>query len=167
MPAAVLPAQYPYTNLEKFDGTGGHPDLRNRVRNDINLIEAAELANTPLPATVRTDPRREWASACQLADGYLAVVFALPLQAWPDLLTEIVNRIAGWHLSVIYGLATDGTDSPEYLRYKDAIKSLEHIAAGKLKPPGFQDANAGSPVANLGDLIVPEIVTDTSRGWGR
>ena len=162
--AAVPAAAYPYTSAEQFDGTGGHPDLRRRAKNDLTAILIAEANSTPIPASVITDPRREWAAACDLADAHLSIRFKFPLLAWPHMLTDLVNRIAGWHLAEIYGLAQAGIDNPEYLRYREAIKTLEQIRDRKLNPPGFQDSTQTVPDANP-DGSTPRVQSLEQRGW--
>lgn len=100
-------------------------------------------------------------SASDLADSYLGARYTLPLVAWGDDLRRAVCQIAAY--DVIAGNRgfnpEQGADVSLRLRYEDAIKWLERVAAGSLVPVAVIDS---SPTTDEGSAFV---ITDAKRGW--
>ena len=74
-------------------------------------------------------------AASRLADSYLRARYALPLSSWDEALTRAVAIIAAYDLMAVRGYdPARGADEVLRLRYEDAIRWLERVAAGVLSP---------------------------------
>jgi phage gp36-like protein len=74
-------------------------------------------------------------AASRLADSYLRARYALPLTAWDEALTRAVAAIAAYDLMAVRGYdPARGADEVLRLRYEDAIRWLERVAAGEVTP---------------------------------
>ncbi len=125
----------------------------------------AELDQLALPPDVArdvTDADKTAAleAASRLADSYLAAAgYAVPLTSWGDDLKGVVCAIAAFDLAVSVGLAPEGGETSNlYLKRRDALRWLERLARGEVRPVGVDPA----PDAGAGEAFV---VTDPKRGW--
>jgi phage gp36-like protein len=74
-------------------------------------------------------------AASRLADSYLRARYALPLSSWDESLTRAVAAIAAYDLMAVRGYdPARGADEVLRLRYEDAIRWLERVAAGGVSP---------------------------------
>jgi phage gp36-like protein len=74
-------------------------------------------------------------AASRLADSYLRARYVLPLTAWDEALTRAVAAIAAYDLMAVRGYdPARGADEVLRLRYEDAIRWLERVAAGAVSP---------------------------------
>ncbi len=93
------------------------------------------------------------ASASNLADGYLATRFTLPIVTPSADLVEAVCKIAAYNILAIRGYNPElGADEVLRARHKDAIAWMEGVAAGRITPP-LVDSTPGG-VAALGGPFV-------------
>lgn len=83
-------------------------------------------------------------------DGYLAVLYQLPMELVPPLIVRIACDVARFRLW------KDGASESVRQAYEDAVAALRGIAAGKirlpvagLEPAAFAGASPGSRVAYL------------------
>jgi phage gp36-like protein len=98
-------------------------------------------------------------------DGYLGKQFALPLIAFGDDIRECCAVITAWRVLRVRGLkpGENPEDNALYLDYKEKIRWLEQIAAGKVTPvvtpspttPGTGSSTPGGP----------SVMSNYSRGW--
>lgn len=99
-------------------------------------------------------------AASQIADGYLRSAYVLPLSAYGADLTRHVVAIAVYDLLTRRGFDVDaGTDEHVRLRYQDAIRWLEQIAGGRIKPFSIVDS---TPATREGRARVS---SGEGRGW--
>jgi phage gp36-like protein len=83
-------------------------------------------------------------------DSKLATVYKTPFEPVPTMIRNITRDIAAYLADLTFREFRDyGSElNPVYLRYKDAIKQLDEIAAGKIvipgNPPPDDGAQAGS-----------------------
>lgn len=98
-------------------------------------------------------------AASKVADGYLGSAFVLPITAHGEDLTRAVVAIAVYDLMTRRGYNPDGTDSNIRLRYEDAIRWLDRVAAGRLTPADIVDS---TPEVFEGGSFV---VSKAKRGW--
>jgi phage gp36-like protein len=125
-----------------------------------SLTDLTQLG-LPTAALTEIDDATRTASleaASSLADGYLAVVYALPLSSYGSDLTRAVVSIAVYDLMVRRGYSADGADEEIRRRYEDAIRWLEKVAAGLISPDIIDD----TPDQAEGGSFV---VTMAKRGW--
>ncbi len=98
-------------------------------------------------------------AASSLAGSYLSAQFTLPLLSWGDDLRRCVCMIAAYDL--IGGNRgfnpEQGADVTLRLRYEDAIKWLERVAAGTIVPTGIVDSDA--------DTDGPLMESEAPLGW--
>lgn len=83
-------------------------------------------------------------AASALAGGYLAKQYSLPLQGWGDDLRRAVCMIAAYDvIGANRGFNPEqGGDVTLRMRYEDAIRWLERVAAGDIEPIGVIDNTA-------------------------
>jgi phage gp36-like protein len=90
-------------------------------------------------------------------------VFTVPLASWGDDLRRCVVHIASWDLMCRRGFDPENpADQAVRLRYMDAIKWLERVAAGTVTPtdlPEDDDEDEGSVFEDHAAASDPE------RGW--
>lgn len=101
-------------------------------------------------------------AASDEAAGYLASAFTLPMVAWDRDLRMHGANMAVYTLIRPRGYDPDsGQDTLIRDGYDRALKWLDRIAAGKLRPPGMIDSTP--------EITEPEVwvVSQASRGWGR
>ena len=104
------------------------------------------------------------AAASRLADSYLAARFTLPLIAWQQDLTRAVVAIATYDLMSQRGFSpAPGSDENIRLRYEDAIRWLEKIAAGLVTPQVTDSSSGATP--GLSSTGGGDVETSTSRGY--
>lgn len=117
-------------------------------------------------------------SACSTADSYLdspTSKFTLPLIApFPESLKDAVCRITAYNLPSVQGYNPEGQSENLRLRYEDAIRWLEGIAAGRITPVGVTDSSStGNGASGVPYVVSPQydcggnFVADTPkpRGW--
>jgi phage gp36-like protein len=98
-------------------------------------------------------------TATDKADGYLNSSYTLPITAWGEDLRAEVASIATALSFCHRGFDPTGPDKIVLDREALALKWLDRIADGKLKPPGIVDSTVDD--FEGGSFIV----SDTSRGW--
>jgi phage gp36-like protein len=81
-------------------------------------------------------------------DGYLAGRYSLPLQPVPRVLIGVACDIARYRLCGAEVNVTEDIRS----RYKDAVRFLEHVAAGRISLGGMPGGGA-APVAGPAVLV--------------
>jgi len=95
------------------------------------------------------------AEATAEIEGYLTARYALPLASVPRLVVGICCDIARYRLSGASVLETDPTRN----RYRDAVRLLEQIGAGKvslgLSPAGQPAPTAGGAMVRPGQRSFP------------
>lgn len=74
-------------------------------------------------------------------DGYLGGRYTLPLSPVPRILAGYACDIARYRLVGAEAMETE----PIRLRYRDAIKFLEQVAAGKITLGGMPDGSVATP----------------------
>jgi phage gp36-like protein len=81
-------------------------------------------------------------AASSLAGGYLAKQFTLPLASWGDDLRRVVCMVAAYDIiGANRGFNPEnGSDITLRVRYEDAIRWLERVAAGDIVPIDIIDA---------------------------
>jgi phage gp36-like protein len=84
-------------------------------------------------------------------DGYLAARYALPVADVPPLLADLAQAIA------IYKLHRTATDPKIEEDYKQALKTLEQIATGKVRLPidGVEPSGSGDTGVRITDRERP------------
>lgn len=125
-------------------------------------IDLASFALSPAflsPISV-TDQTTSLGAASDIADGYLAQHFTLPLIApYPIDLKIRVCEIAAYYLAARRGYSADAVaDVSIKDRYDNAIKWLEKIARGEITPK-FSDSSQGAIVGGA------FVTTSTQRGY--
>lgn len=124
------------------------------------------LRDSALPSSITPTQREQAiAAASAVADGYLGARFRLPLASWGVDLTQAVCKIAAFDL-----LATQVGFNPEsganailVDRKNDAMRWLEHIAAGKITPAGVVDSTPSA--APGGPAAAARAFSQSMRGW--
>jgi phage gp36-like protein len=91
-------------------------------------------------------------------DGYVAVVYSLPLETTPPLLTRIACDIARFRLY------KDHAGDQVRDAYTDAVDTLTRIAAGKVKLPVPAPAEAPAKTVSAKPLSRIGVFTDTELG---
>ena len=99
--------------------------------------------------------------ASDLADGYLARQLTLPLSEWGDDLRRHVCAIAAYDLMTQRGYNPEGGDSNLRLRYEDAVRWLERVASGTVRPAVTDSTPTSSTAMPSG----PVVRTSSKRGW--
>ena len=116
----------------------------------------AELVTYGLPSAaltgISTDKQdAALEAASREADGYLNSVFMLPLTAYGNDLKQHVCNMAAFMLMKGRGFAPESADADMLVMGRtQAIKWLEGVAAGKIKPYGITDSGSGG--INTDDL---------------
>lgn len=106
-------------------------------RADLHALGLPEAVLASIP-DVEQEAALEAASA--LADSYLRARYDLPLASWGRGLTRAVALIAAYDLMSRRGYdPTRPGQENVRMRYEDAIRWLEGVAAGKVDP-GVEDA---------------------------
>lgn len=85
---------------------------------------------------VQANQRPPIAESSALMDGYLASQFKLPLVSWGSDITGCCAVIAAYTVLRVRGLkpGENPEDNALYLEYKERLRWLEQIAAGKIHP---------------------------------
>jgi phage gp36-like protein len=91
------------------------------------IIQLTDRSTPPADAIDDTVAQPALDAASAMVDGYVSAKYALPLANFPLLLTEVTCDIARYRLYA--------DQAPEQVkdRYKDAIRTLEAISAGRIK----------------------------------
>ena len=105
------------------------------------------------------DKLKQCLAATDECDVYLGSSYTLPLIQWGLDLRMHAAKIAARHLLDTRGWDPEGPDASIALGYSSAIKWLDRISDGKLKPPGIIDS---TPETFEGGSFV---VSGTKRGW--
>ena len=116
-------------------------------------LPAAALAGIPA-----ADQDAALEAASDLADSYLRARYTLPLVAWEDDLRRAVAAIAAYDLMVRRGFSPTGADEQLRLRYEDALRWLERVAAGQLHPQIVDSSPVPETTEPIGYTAPP-------RGW--
>ena len=102
------------------------------TRDDLFRLGLPEGALRGVPPATIEDALE---AASRLADSYLRARYALPLSSWDEALTRAVAIIAAYDLMAVRGYdPARGADEVLRLRYEDAIRWLERVAAGAVSP---------------------------------
>jgi phage gp36-like protein len=80
------------------------------------------------------------ADAAGRIDGYLQGRYSIPLQPVPQLIRSLCVDIAVYNLFARRGFDEESADKAVVTRYRDAIRLLEQIAAGKVRIGANQPA---------------------------
>lgn len=136
------------------------PVLRYASISDLQTlgVRAEALAKfTPVQKNEALD------DASRTMDSYFRKQFTLPFVAVGGDLARACAAIAAYDLVSARGLNPEGNDENIRLRYLDAIKWLEMVAAGKVLP----DVTDSSPAAEEGQSSGggPRVVSSSSRGY--
>jgi len=101
--------------------------------------------------------------ASRTMDSYFRKQFTLPLVAVGGDVARFCAIIAAYDLVSGRGLNPEGNDENLRLRYLDALKWLEMVAAGKVLP----DVTDSSPGAEPGQASIggPRVISSSSRGY--
>lgn len=122
-----------------------------------------ERFGLPTPALEELDSPTKVAAleaASEIADGYLRSAYVLPLSAYGSDLKRHVVAIAVYDLLTRRGFDVDaGTDEHVRLRYQDAIRWLEQIAGGRIRPFSIVDATPGASEGRA------RASSNEGRGW--
>ena len=102
-------------------------------------------------------------AASDLADGYLASRYSLPIVGYQDDLKRAVCCIAAYDLLSTRGFANSGADENVRLRYEDALKWLKEVSQGRINPVGIVDS--GGPFVLGQSIIAADVLSDEPRGW--
>jgi len=103
-------------------------------------------------------------AAARLADGYLASQYILPLTTVPTELRMQVAVMAAWILVTTAGINPEGTDQVFAERNAAALKWLEGIGRGAIRPVGM----TGSGIDEVGGQppgARPAVISATPRGF--
>jgi phage gp36-like protein len=125
----------------------------------------ADLAEHGMPASALARfTQAEMAAACLAssdeANGYIASAYALPLTAWDRDLRKQVSCMAIYDLLSTHGFdPLSGKDSMIETRQKGAIKWLDRLANGQIRPVGIIDS---APEVREQSVYVE---TWQARGW--
>ncbi len=114
-----------------------------------------------LPAGISSDDKTAAIEAAsRVADSYLGAQFHLPLSAWGADLSQNVCSIAAYELIASLLVFQPEAAKNEVLteRKEAAIRWLEQVAAGRVRPVGISDT---APSA----MSVPRVYSKTPRGW--
>jgi phage gp36-like protein len=125
------------------------------------LLDLAQQG-LPDPALEEIDDPTKTAAleaASKLADDYIGGAFVLPLSSYGASLTRHVVSIAVYDLLTRRGFNPDGSDENVRRRYEDAIRWLERIADGRLKPADIIDSTPDEIES------ASYVVTRPKRGW--
>lgn len=132
-------------------------DLVERA-GEVELVQVADRDDdgTPDPEVIAA----ALVHADNIANGYIATRYALPLAGTYDLLRT-------WAVSIArYFLHRDG--APDHVRddYKDAIAGLKDIAKGVVLLPGADGASPAAAAGTHSAVIPPETFTPANLvGW--
>jgi phage gp36-like protein len=106
----------------------------------MRYAETPDLAQLGLPASVLSgftpaDQNAALEAASSLADSYLAARYTLPIISWGSALTRAVAVIAAYDLMSRRGYDPNRPgDENLRLRYEDALRWLQDVAAGRVDP---------------------------------
>ncbi|UZX16554.1 DUF1320 domain-containing protein [Thermus sp. PS18] len=115
-------------------------------RTDLHALGLPEAVLASIPEAEQ-EAALEAASA--LADSYLRTRYDLPLASWGRGLTRAVALIAAYDLMSRRGYdPTRPGQENLRMRYEDAIRWLEGVAAGRVDP-GVVDASPDSPSSTI------------------
>jgi hypothetical protein len=94
-----------------------------------------------------------------MAEGYVSSAYEMPITAWGEDLRSATARIAGATLFRVRGADPQGPDAIVFDGESKAIKWLDRIANGRLKPPAIVDS---TPDDTEGGSY---LYSNTTRGW--
>lgn len=90
-------------------------------------------------------------------NSYLSPIYALPLATAPDIvkrLSAMITRYNLWRRDI-------PEDHPSYVAYRDALKTLQQIAAGAVSLPLSSGTATSAPVGGVA-YATPTAVFDTA-----
>lgn len=121
-------------------------------------LEALGLPARALQGVPQGDIALALEAASALADSYLRARYRLPLQSWGRELARAVVAIAAYDLMSRRGFNPERPEDENLrLRYEDAIRWLEAVAAGRIDPGVVQAPPPGETGAYH--------ATTTPRKW--
>jgi phage gp36-like protein len=129
---------------------------------DLEIYGVNAQALEDLSAANNQEPPIQGAS--DYMDGYLGKQFTLPLLAFGSDIRECCAVITAWRVLRTRGLrpGENPEDNALYLDYKEKIRWLEQIAAGKVTPVVTPSPSPGGGTSSPGG---PMVLSNVSRGW--
>ncbi|SRR6266581_2653499 len=132
------------------------PDLRLVLDStDAGTGTAAQLSDAQLTLAL--------AAASTRVSTYTGTVFdsSTPAATPPDLLRDLTLDLAAWWATTYYAKAKEmGANHPVVLRYTEAVKVLNDIRSGKIRPdpqpPGTVGMETGHVINPLPNIFLPE-----------
>lgn len=116
------------------------------VANGIAELTATQIALALIAATA-------------MAEGYVAAAFEMPITAWGYDLRKATAELAAAILFRARGVDPQGPDAVVFDAESKALKWLDRLSDGRLKPPDITDSTADDHEG--GSFLV----TATKRGW--
>ncbi len=127
------------------------------VRADMEQLGLPGEALDALDARTPGAVDRALTMACAMADGYLAVRYALPLAAWGDDLRGQVCALAASSLMITLGLNPESSDALLIRgREKSALDWFRGVAAKKIHPAVTEGGAAVDGAV---------VISPPARGW--
>jgi phage gp36-like protein len=124
------------------------------------LLALTDRADPPAGAIDAAVVARALADTDAMIDGHLAVRYRLPLAEVPPLVADLAQMIAIWKLHPY-------TPDPKIAEdYQGAVRTLEAIAAGRVRLPagGAEPAGTGGTGARATDRDRP-LTAESLRGF--
>lgn len=133
-----------------------HEDLLGQISDSIllSLVDDERQGEWTPDATKRVE--KAIADAGGRIDGYLQGRYPVPLQPAPQLVRSLCVDIAVYNLFARRGFDEDSADKAVVTRYRDAIRLLEQIAAGKISI----GANRPAPAQTVIFAKRPKVMRD-------
>lgn len=124
------------------------------------LIMLTDRSETPTSEIDMDVVSRALTDTDAVIDGYIAAKYTVPLSEVPPLIVDLAQAIT------IYKLHTTATDPKIEEDYKAAMKTLGHIAEGKVRLPiaGKEPSGAGGTGARVTDRERP-FTADNMKGF--
>lgn len=129
---------------------------------NVAQLEAFGVARQALSKISASEKSEALAAATEVASGYLASRWEMPLTAWGTDLSQVTCKLATFELIATRGFNIEGSDEVIRTRYEDAIRWLEKVSSGAITPVGIEDsATTDDPSEGMG----AEVVTHADRQW--
>lgn len=130
-----------------------------------SYADITDLTRYGLPETALADLDPEAVqgtldAASSTADSYFANRFPIPYPNPGTDLVDAVCRIAAFNIMATRGYNPDGDAGQLRLRYEDAIRWLEQVAAEKVTPANAAQAAGGESLADFATYSSRSL-----RGW--
>lgn len=111
---------------------------------DVTDLEKYGLPARALQSVSEAQRAAALDAASAEADSYLNLVYQLPLTAWGEDLKAKVCHLAVYDLMANRGYnPSAGQNDTIRTRYQDAVKWLDRVSTGKVRPTGIADSSAG------------------------